>query len=1032
MGDLTGIGFNSCPDNPLEVTIADDPTPQIDVEVECIDGEVVQTIYTDGVAGTPTVLGECDDDTDIDVEYLCQDSTGTIHAVTFIDGAAQAATVDTLRPCPDTVPECVKWSSTVVFIDNTGTRFNESHEITITNVDGTTTVVNADPTSGWTPQLNEWQSIFAAAYPDAVVEVRCNTPGGCGGLLPAPADAQPSSAIVWRYLSMIHCPTDQKIPVKAEITDSSNLARIGHILTYESISTPEKRGYRCATCNDGYGSLKFDDGTDVPEADLPVCTFACAEEIPAPPVSACEFDALEGGCDNVNSEDENGWLPVTRVVSICDGSISASYYTEDPDGGLNDYELVGEFVDCDSGTVVPEPPVNCASPTVEPCFPGCEAYGLTAGGFPLTIGEGGLIFNLPEETVTVPAGEEFADAAELVAWLNANTSLPWTAVLDVPGDGFFYVCLPLSSSQPTLQAGDDDPIDLIRFTEFDEAQSDDCAELTKGCNDDRRDDLLQELVDSLTCEWTPTGTCLCYESAGGETYEYVNADNATEITLSDNSTTIKWAISLGQEPDADGTGPFIADCIASGQVASIEATTADGITYLFDADAVLSDGSANGGWAFTGAAQSATGSGKVTSAIISCGGAGGTGIACQETTCTDGATSNRWVDAATGEVLTDEQAATLAACQPDPECATELVQVAQCADGDGEGVADGDQILLVYTVDCDGVAVDAQAQNLTQGVALDPLPNTIPCDPEPEVEEVRECIVDTAGTQWSQVSIIDSQTEPPTVIDTLFINSDTLTVGTPAGDPSTWMSCPIETTIVAPEFICATVAGVPTPFLLPTNVGPYVVAENGQLVPATGEVVVDPSGCGCKEVFDCPDCPDVTLGDITNTAGDALALPFSRGGNDDPAHTEDAVVPFAPLDAPACLTDAATADPAQLVRVRVNYTHSIDPSQTHTGFGASVADGAVTYDAVDSSNGNLTTPGGYGFAPHPGAVGVDRWIDYDVPLGDLLAGNLWWQTSGFGTIATLDESETIHRVSLEFVGDAIEALCDCDAAGACC
>ena len=54
--------------------------------------------------------------------------------------------------------------------------------------------------------------------------------------------------------------------------------------------------------------------------------------------------------------------------------------------------------------------------------------------------------------------------------------------------------------------------------------------------------------------------------------------------------------------------------------------------------------------------------------------------------------------------------------------------------------------------------------------------------------------------------------------------------------------------ILSPEFLCATVDGVPNPNILATDLGPYTVGLDGTFVPVYGEVIFDECACGC------PDC----------------------------------------------------------------------------------------------------------------------------------------------------------------------------------
>ena len=317
---------------------------------ETVAGEVITVTATrydafDEITGLPTGVSVYLDNAGVDIT------------------ASVPATGVRLCDKAITDPECVKWSSNVVFLDNTGTRFSESYEIEVVLADGTSLIIS-DPGghAGWTAQMQTWETLFAAEFPECVVEVRCNRPGGCGGLLEPPSDAQPPSNIFARYLSIICCPTSNRVPIQATIIDSSNPNRIGRVLVQFNAQTPERRGWICHDCGaDGAPVLLDENMEPVPAADLPACWFVCAEDIPSAPESNCSFSLTEG-CDNVNSTDPADWVNIVRSASNCDGVYSISYFIEDVDGGLQDYSLVGDFVDCDSGEPVEEPAI-CLEPT---------------------------------------------------------------------------------------------------------------------------------------------------------------------------------------------------------------------------------------------------------------------------------------------------------------------------------------------------------------------------------------------------------------------------------------------------------------------------------------------------------------------------------------------------------------------------------------------------------------------------------------------------------------------------------------------
>lgn len=282
--------------------------------------------------------------------------------------------------------------------------------------------------------------------------------------------------------------------------------------------------------------------------------------------------------------------------------------------------------------------------------------------------------------------------------------------------------------------------------------------------------------------------CLPVDTAGENSFTYENADNSTDITFSNNENTIKWEIDLGQEADADSTGTFISDCINSGNVSSMVITDADGNVFLFDADTVQSDGSATGGWVFTGTAQSGTGSGKVRSVVINCTdpNASSSNKACK-IYCPD--TNTFMWQLADGTVLTDEQVEELEDCNK--ECPVDAIQFIKCAAETGATVDStpvniGDSILTVARQDCEGIILDSKSYLLSNQEEITDVILTEDCDPSPDVETVRECIRDENGNEWVQISVIDPS--DPANNETLYYDND-FNLGTPEGNSDNWTSC---------------------------------------------------------------------------------------------------------------------------------------------------------------------------------------------------------------------------------------------------
>ena len=403
---------------PTAVACAEPPVVTVDVEYVCNEAtgfyDEVTTTITDGVAADPVVVATAiactSPDVDVEIDYVCNEATGfydqistvttdgvtadpvvtetalpctpqppdfetvrecrddTIWTVVYAIAADGTVTelqaTDTGQECPQSQVECVKWSSVSVQLDNTGTNFAENNTIEFTNSDGSTTaIVDNGPYAGWSQQITDWAALLDAAYA-GTYDPRCTS--GCGGLLPPPTDAPAQPGIVARYVNGTHCPTDLVIPVGAEVVGSSNPSRIGRKLPLYVITTPEKRGYRCVTCDGGYGPLKFEDGTDVPAADLPVCVFSCAETIPEPPLAACTFETIGPLCDITFSADPDSPDDIVNSSDVylsvqnCKGS-QETVALELVDGVLEPYEQIGSLVDCD----------NLEPPMAEP--PPCPA-----------------------------------------------------------------------------------------------------------------------------------------------------------------------------------------------------------------------------------------------------------------------------------------------------------------------------------------------------------------------------------------------------------------------------------------------------------------------------------------------------------------------------------------------------------------------------------------------------------------------------------------------------------------------------------
>jgi len=265
-------------------------------------------------------------------------------------------------------PVC--WSSIVIGLDNTQFGCFGDGEITLLNADGSTTVINPSSltqtgVAACSPQLNDWAALFGAAYPNLLVEPRCN-PNSCGGLNGTDSDVTFNLMKV-RYLYFKACPTDLHYPIGATITDHINPKKIGLPMDLEFVPSPEKRGYECINKITGEIELRENINGNlqpVPEADLPVCVYDCSKELKEPePICEIEsilgFDCYDNPLFDPENEDntEGPFLtsPIIINISNCDGEQFIGYYQE-IDGSIVDYNegngLLGQWTNenCEAQT----------------------------------------------------------------------------------------------------------------------------------------------------------------------------------------------------------------------------------------------------------------------------------------------------------------------------------------------------------------------------------------------------------------------------------------------------------------------------------------------------------------------------------------------------------------------------------------------------------------------------------------------------------------------------------------------------------
>lgn len=154
-------------------------------------------------------------------------------------------------------------------------------------------------------------------------------------------------------------------------------------------------------------------------------------------------------------------------------------------------------------------------------------------------------------------------------------------------------------------------------------------------------------------------------------------------------------------------------------------------------------------------------------------------------------------------------------------------------------------------------------------------------------------------------------------------------------------------------------------------------------------------------------CPSLVQGDANEFDGDGNPLPFpiSFPFTTNPAQVQDFIIPFSVDDPNGCL---AAADPATLIPVRFYFRgHDlVTNANGTTGFNIIIGNGSPTNAAYVTSSASNTFDNSGNVGDPDATVGVDlgqtldvadRWLDFNIPLIELLNGTTM-TTSAFGGV----------------------------------
>lgn len=294
--------------------------------------------------------------------------------------------------CLEKEVDCIESQYWSYGIDNTGTIFDwpsATYEMILS--DGTTLTWNQTTASnaGWTAQLTEWAANIQTAANNAglswtvspryVNNLNPSDLSGSGSGLPGLpsvtiANHMVANGINARFVYIEICPGNP-VPVKAVVKAHANSptangvydnnGRVGYtLIATPALLSPVTKFYVCRSCGNAPVWYLSDGITLALPGQIPTCYQPCGTYalVPPPPERECQT-FISDGCDNLNqSVSANFVQGIQRHTTICGDKISVNYFQTDPLDvtALIDYTLVGQFVDCTSGEVVPDPQPVCS------------------------------------------------------------------------------------------------------------------------------------------------------------------------------------------------------------------------------------------------------------------------------------------------------------------------------------------------------------------------------------------------------------------------------------------------------------------------------------------------------------------------------------------------------------------------------------------------------------------------------------------------------------------------------------------------
>jgi len=598
--------FPPCPDEPVTL----DPA-SIEALCDCINTSLEMTLNVELTPENKDLLAACIataleaanltvtiDNLEELAAALCDALAPKLQAIVDAIGEQTTTLGDAIADLATTLCEklenpkeikCIKQRFIETGLDNTRTKLDDTNTVLcVMLTDGTYKEVPAGgPYANFTLQMQAWETVIEGCLPDAQ-QIDLFAVGGLFGL---PAPVVPLPKMKFRYLGIRTCPDDVTLQWVSYKSDQTNIKRLPVV----SVPAPETTHNYCIDCE---GNVEWIGTPPVLGEDgQPICAIPCAQAWPEVPEPECKILSDIQACDDVNSENEEDWVPFTYLVQDCGNGLEYTPVQINTEtGAVTDYPIVGTPLDAFTKQQLfadewwEQFKTTCPSGGVE----GADYTSAmpTTGGRPLPTVPWALIDNRdPNNQITVASGATFAEFVTDLAAKGYTDFIegeihhicPCPPGAEVQGDWF------TTADGDTAAKGGCVPLAELRNAPTKEQIEEKCALRTIGCLD-------QQFLDELKC----------IKAALTEECPECPELDVGQATLSDDGSVISFPHST-DNPDiafADFSVPMTVsdpsgcladnpDALISIQVNARHATQATGNVGHFGFLWIISDGAGN-------------------------------------------------------------------------------------------------------------------------------------------------------------------------------------------------------------------------------------------------------------------------------------------------------------------------------------------------------------------------------------------------------------------------------------------------------